>query len=149
MLVAAAAYAGDPSGTWTWTQAGRNGGADRTNSLVLKYADSKLTGKLTPPARGGADVVPIEITEGKVDGDTVSFNVVMEFNGNSMTNKYSGTLAGDKITGKIMGGRGGRGGGGGGNGGGGGGGNGGGAGGAGGAGGGAGQGRPWEATRSK
>ena len=28
----------DPSGTYIWTQQGRNGGPDRTNTLVLKVA---------------------------------------------------------------------------------------------------------------
>ena len=34
----------DPTGTYVWTQAGRNGGPDRTNTLKLKLEGDKLTG---------------------------------------------------------------------------------------------------------
>jgi len=43
----------DPSGTYMWTMPGRNGGADRTNTLVLKLEGDKLTGKLASPGRSG------------------------------------------------------------------------------------------------
>ena len=91
----------DPSGTYIWTQAGRNGGPDRTNTLVLKLDGDKLTGNLTAPGRGGAAGTPTDITDGKITGADVSFAVVRTFNDNSMTNKYSGTLADGSITGKI------------------------------------------------
>jgi hypothetical protein len=104
LMLAAAAQAqdkkADPSGTWTWTTPGRNGGPDRTNTLTLKIEDSKLTGKLSAPGRGG-QAADTSIADAKVDGDTISFAVVREFNGNSITNKYSGKIAGDKITGKT------------------------------------------------
>ncbi|MGA2246985.1 MAG: hypothetical protein ABSH48_18485 [Verrucomicrobiota bacterium] len=90
----------DPSGTYIWTMPARNGGATRTNTLVLKLDGDKLTGKLSAPGRGG-QVNEIEITDGKVTGADVSFAVVRSFNGNSMTNKYSGTLADGNIKGKI------------------------------------------------
>ena len=91
----------DPTGTYIWTQAGRNGGADRTNTLVvLKLDGDKLTGKVSAPGRGGA-AADTEIADGKVTGADVSFNVVRDFNGTSMTNKYSGTIADGSIKGKI------------------------------------------------
>jgi hypothetical protein len=91
----------DPSGTYIWTQAGRGGGPDRTNTLVLKVEGDKLTGKLSAPGRGGAPAADVAITDGKLTGADVSFTVVREFNGNSMTNKYSGTVADGSIKGKI------------------------------------------------
>jgi hypothetical protein len=91
----------DPTGTYIWTMAGRNGGPDRTNTLVLKLDGDKLTGNLTAPRRGGTAPTPIDIADGKLAGSDVSFNVVREFNGNSMTNKYSGTLTDGTIKGKI------------------------------------------------
>ena len=91
----------DPSGTYIWTQAGRNGGPDRTNTLVLKLEGDKLTGKLTSPGRGGAAPTPTDITEGKVTGSDVSFSVVRDMGGNSMTIKYSGKFANGAIKGKI------------------------------------------------
>jgi hypothetical protein len=91
----------DPTGTYIWTQAGRNGGPDRTNTLVLKLEGDKLTGKLSVPGRRGGPAADVSITDGKLAGAAVSFNVVREFNGNSMTNKYSGTLTEGVIKGKI------------------------------------------------
>src|SRR3954471_511893 len=104
LLFAAVAYGddkkADPAGTWTWTMPGRNGGADRTNTLTLKVADSKLTGKISAPGRDG-QASERDIADAKVEGEKVSFAVVREFNGNSMTNKYTGKIEGDKIVGKM------------------------------------------------
>ena len=91
----------DPTGTYIWTQAGRNGGPDRTNTLVLKLDGDKLTGNVMAPGRGGAAAAAADITDGKLTGADISFNVVRDFNGMSMTNKYTGTLADGTITGKI------------------------------------------------
>jgi hypothetical protein len=68
---------------------------------VLKLDGDKLTGKLSAPGRGGAAAADVSITDGKLAGAAVSFCVVREFNGNSMTNKYSGTLTEGVIKGKI------------------------------------------------
>jgi hypothetical protein len=91
----------DPSGTYIWTQAGRNGGPDRTNTLVLKLDGDKLTGKLTSPGRGGAEPTPTDITDGKITGSDVSFSVVRDMGGNTITTKYSGKVADGAIKGTI------------------------------------------------
>ena len=75
----------DPTGTWIWTQAGRNGGPDRTNTLVLKMEGEKVTGKLTQPGRRGGDPTETEIKDGKMTGDELSFSITRDFGGNSMT----------------------------------------------------------------
>ena len=90
----------DPSGTYLWTVPARNGGPDRTNTLVLKLEGDKLTGKLTAPGRGG-QTSSTDITDGKITGADVSFGVVRTFNENTFTNKYSGTLADGVIKGKM------------------------------------------------
>lgn len=90
----------DPSGTYFWTVPARNGGADRTNTLVLKLDGDKLTGKLTAPGRGG-QLNDTPIADGKVAGSDISFNVVRSFNGNTMTNAYTGKLSDGEIKGKI------------------------------------------------
>jgi len=87
------------SGTYVWTMPGRNGGPDRTNTLVLKVEGDKVTGKLSAPGRGG-QVNETEIADGKVTGAEISFSVVRSFNGNSFTNKYSGKLADGVLKGK-------------------------------------------------
>jgi hypothetical protein len=91
----------DPSGTYIWTQPGRNGGPDRTNTLVLKVDAGNLTGSVTSPGRGGAAPTPTDITDGKVTGSDVSFSVVRTMGGNPVTIKYSGTVADGAIKGKI------------------------------------------------
>ncbi len=90
----------DATGSWSWTVTGRNGGADRVNKLTLKAEGDKLTGKLSAPGREGQNT-DTEIKDGKVEGDSISFNVVREFNGNSSTIKYTGKVSADKITGKT------------------------------------------------
>jgi hypothetical protein len=90
----------DPSGTWTWTVPARNGGPDRTNTLTLKLDGDKLTGKLSTPGRDG-QVRETTIADGKVSGNEISFSVTREFNGNSVTSKYSGKCSADAISGKI------------------------------------------------
>ncbi len=100
LLLTASAQAADPTGTWTWSTPGRNGGPDRVSTLILKADAATITGKVLVPGRDGS---PVEtpISDGKIDGDNISFNLVRSYNGNSSTNKYSGAVAADKITGKV------------------------------------------------
>jgi hypothetical protein len=88
-LGSVAALAADFNGKWTAEVQGRNG--MQTISFDFHVDGSTLTGKVTTP-RGDVD-----ITNGKVDGDTISFDTVMNFNGNSMTMSYKGTADGDNI----------------------------------------------------
>jgi hypothetical protein len=90
----------DPTGTWTWSVPGRNGGPDRKMTLKLKAEGEKVTGTMTAPGRGGQSS-DTEIKDGKMKGDEVSFNIVREFNGNTMTSKYSGKVGADSIKGKM------------------------------------------------
>ncbi len=91
----------DPTGKWTWSMPGRDGGPGRTNTLTLKLEGEKLTGKILSPGRGGQPGRDVEITDGKLKGSDVSFTVVREFNNNKMTFKYSGKVSGDTIKGKA------------------------------------------------
>ena len=70
-------------------------------TLKLKAEGEKPTGKLTSPGRQGGDPVELEIKDGKVKGDEVSFTVTREFNGNIFKQKYNGKVAADSIKGKI------------------------------------------------
>ncbi len=78
----------DVSGKWVSEAQGKGG----PQTFTLKQSGSSLTGTVEG-GRGGA----VDIKDGKVDGNNVSFNVVREFNGNSMTIKYSGTVDGDTM----------------------------------------------------
>jgi hypothetical protein len=119
--VRAADKKADANGTWTWTQpAGGRGGqggnttataTPRKSTLKLKADGEKLTGTLTQPAfarrgQGGeaaAAPAPVEtaISEGKIKGDEISFNVTRDVGGNSRTMKYAGKIDGDTIKGKV------------------------------------------------
>ena len=90
----------DPTGTWTWTTPGRNGGPDRKSTLKLKVEGDKLTGTLAAPGRGGQSN-DSAIADGKLKGDEFSFTVIREFGGNKITVKYNGKISGDSIKGKI------------------------------------------------
>jgi hypothetical protein len=83
------ALAADFNGKWTADVQSRRG----TQTLTFEFHvdGSTLTGKVTTQ-RGDTD-----ITDGKVDGDNISFSQVMDFNGNSMTITYKGTADGDNI----------------------------------------------------
>jgi hypothetical protein len=101
LLGVAAASAADASGTWKWSTPGRNGGQARETTLKLKADGEKLTGTVSSPGRQGAQARETAIENGKVKGDEISFSVTREFNGNKMTQKYSGKVAADTIKGKI------------------------------------------------
>ncbi len=91
--LALGAFAADVTGKWTYEMRGRNGAM--TATLNLKADGEKLTG--TVSGRGG----DTEISDGKVDGDNISFSVVREFNGNKFTMKYNGTVSPDGIKFKV------------------------------------------------
>ncbi len=91
----------DPTGTWTWMRQGRSGGGEVKMTLKLKAEGDKLTGKLTSPGRQGGDPVEIEIKDGKIKGDEISFTVTREVNGNTFKSKYNGKVSADAIKGKM------------------------------------------------
>jgi hypothetical protein len=97
MLVAVfGAMAADISGKWTAETPGRNGGAPRVTTFTFKVDGSKLTGSISRPGRGGDPMVS-EITDGKVDGNNVTFSVKMQMGGQEMVSNYKGTVNGDTI----------------------------------------------------
>ncbi len=93
-------WAADASGKWTFETQGRRG--PQTVTLMLKASGDTLTGSISG-GRGGS----VDISDGKVSGDDISFSVVREFNGNSFTTKYTGKVSGDTIELTIEGPRGG------------------------------------------
>ena len=89
-LAAVVAFAADATGKWSFEQQGRNG--TQTVTLTLKADGDNLTGNISG-GRGG----PVDISDGKVSGDAISFTVVREFQGNKLTSKYNGKLSGDEL----------------------------------------------------
>jgi hypothetical protein len=99
LVAAMVALAADASGTWTYQTEGRRG--PQSVTLTLKASGESLTGSISG-GRGGA----VEISDGKVNGDDISFTVVREFNGNQITTKYTGKVSGDTLNLTIEGPRG-------------------------------------------
>ena len=99
LVLAFAAVAADVSGKWTYEQAGRQGGNPVQVTLTLKAEGAKLTGNMTRPGPNGNMDSPI--SEGKVDGDKVTFKVTVQFGDNSFTTDYAGTLSGNDLKLKI------------------------------------------------
>jgi hypothetical protein len=89
-LGSVSALAADFNGKWTGDVPGRNGNT-QTLTFSFHVDGAALTGKVTSP-RGDVD-----ISNGKVDGDSISFDQVLNFNGNSVTIGYKGVADGDTI----------------------------------------------------
>jgi hypothetical protein len=91
-----AAMAADVTGKWTYEQAGRQGGNPTVVTLNLTVDGSKLTGTMDG-GRGG----PVEISDGHVDGNSITFNVKRSFNGNDTVTPYKGIISNEGDTLKL------------------------------------------------
>ena len=89
-LVSIAAWAADVTGKWTGQMAGPNGEGFAL-TFNFKQDGAKLTGTVQGP-QGDA----IQISDGKVEGDKLSFVVTIEANG-GMKIMHDGTINGDEI----------------------------------------------------
>jgi opacity protein-like surface antigen len=85
----AAKAATDVSGTWTGAMAGGQGGFQL--SFTFKQDGATLTGSVKGPQGD-----PIAISEGKVDGDKISFKVVIQ-GGTTITHEGTLNATGDEI----------------------------------------------------
>jgi hypothetical protein len=90
VMFAAVASAADISGTWKGTAENQGGTIERT--FVFKVDGTKLTGETTSEMMGKST-----ITDGKIDGDNVSFTITANFQGNEMKLNYKGKVTGDTI----------------------------------------------------
>jgi opacity protein-like surface antigen len=84
------ASAADIAGTWKASIETPNGSME--NTFVFKVDGNKLTGT-TSSEMGGERA----ISDGKVDGDSLSFTVKMEFNGNAFELNYKGKVSGNEM----------------------------------------------------
>ena len=84
------ASAADVSGTWKAAIETPNGPLETT--FQFKVDGNKLTGSTSNQFMGETP-----ISEGKVDGDNLSFTVNASFNGNDMKLNFKGKVAGDEM----------------------------------------------------
>jgi opacity protein-like surface antigen len=89
-IVAVVVQAADVTGKWTGQVPTRDGGT-RDSTFNFKQDGEKLTGTMTGPQGD------IELKDGAVKGDDVSFNVALSFGGNDVKLIYKGKVAGDEI----------------------------------------------------
>ena len=87
VFVAAAA---DVDGAWTAQVPGRQGNTMET-TFNLKAEGNTLTGNVKTE-RG-----EVPISDGKINGDEISFVTVMNFNGNEFRILYKGKVSGNEI----------------------------------------------------
>jgi opacity protein-like surface antigen len=86
-VLAGAALAADITGNWT-------GSSDQFSlKFVFKQDGETLTGNVIGPQGD-----PLAISDGKVQGDKVSFTVKVDMGGNSMKITHEGTIKGDEIS---------------------------------------------------
>jgi len=78
------------SGNWTGNMATPNG--DVAIGYTFMEDGETLTGTSTGP-----DGTPIEISDGKIDGNNVSFSITVDFGGMPFTMLYSGVVMDDTI----------------------------------------------------
>jgi hypothetical protein len=100
-FVTVAAFAADLSGTWKWSQPGRQGGAAIEQTLKLDLKGGLLTGTLLGGQGPQGQMPDVAIGDAVVKGDQVSFSVTREFNGNKRVSKYEGKLEGDTLKGTV------------------------------------------------
>ena len=89
-LFALAASAADVSGNWKGTAEGPNGAIERT--FTFKQDGAKLTGETNSSYTGKS-----AITDGKVEGDNISFSITAKIQDNEMKLSYKGKVTGDTI----------------------------------------------------
>lgn len=92
------ASAASVDGKWTAEVPGRNG--TQTNTFTFKSAGAAVEGTVAN-MRGDTP-----ITSGKLDGDTLTFVVVRNFNGNEFKSTYTGKVKADAIDFTVDNGRG-------------------------------------------
>jgi hypothetical protein len=82
-------FGADITGKWVSEATGKGG----PQTFNLKQDGALLTGTIEG-GRGG----PVEIKNGKVDGDKIYFEVTREMQGNSITIKYTGHVTATSLT---------------------------------------------------
>lgn len=90
VVMAISALAADLAGKWKANIETPNGAIEST--FVFKVDGAKLTGTVTSEMMGES-----QISEGKVDGENVTFAVVRDFEGNQFRINYKGKISGDEI----------------------------------------------------
>jgi hypothetical protein len=90
LVIGISAYAADIDGTWSGVVDG--GGGQFPVSFTFKADGAMLTGTTL-----GLDGAPVPIKDGKIDGNTITFNVTLDFGGMPIDLSYKGVVAANQI----------------------------------------------------
>lgn len=90
VLILALPATAQVNGTWTGAMATPNGDVDI--SYTFTEDGETLTGTSTGP-----DGVPVEISDGMIDGNDISFSITVDFGGMPFTMAYTGVVMEDQI----------------------------------------------------
>jgi hypothetical protein len=91
MLISCFAFGADIDGKWSGEMGGM--GMDMTLNFTFKAEGATLTGTTGPEGMG----MDSPISEGKIDGNNISFVVVVDMMGSEMRITYKGTIEGNEI----------------------------------------------------
>ena len=89
-ILSLCALAADINGNWKATAEGPNGAMERT--FTFKVDGSKVTGETTSSMLGKST-----ITDGKIDGDSLTFSITANLGGNEMKITYKGKVSDNEI----------------------------------------------------
>ena len=95
-MLAVPALAADFDGKWKGTMPSRDGNA-REVSFLFHSEGAALTGNFIGPM--GREVA---ISDGKIEGEALSFSVSVDFNGSMVKIRYNGKLSGEDLTMKMQ-----------------------------------------------
>jgi len=90
LALSVSAYAADVDGKWTGSVSGPAG--DFQVAFTFKADGAKLTGSTT-----GFDGAEVPISDGKVDGNNISFSVTFDFGGMPFVITYKGIVSAEDI----------------------------------------------------
>ena len=85
----------DPSGTWRWEY--ELEGQTLKDSVTLNLGKGNM---LVGTYRGRSEK-PVEIKDGKISADTISFNFAFDYQGRELKVKFDGKVKGDDIDGSV------------------------------------------------
>lgn len=92
LFISSLAFAAGIDGKWEGTFEGGMGGQPMKLSYEFKAEGKKLTGTTL-----GGQGAKIDIQNGKIDGNTITFDVPVDMNGMKFTVQYTGSLSGDEL----------------------------------------------------
>jgi len=90
LTLAITALGADVTGNWKATAEGPNGPMERT--FAFKQDGAKVTGETVSSLFGKS-----AITDGKLDGDALTFTITVKFEDNEMKLNYKGKVSGNEI----------------------------------------------------